>query len=62
MNDELHNTAREEPNPPAPFPEREGRAGPSETDSARGLFGAGTPPSLLGKGAGGLGSSEGTPT
>jgi tRNA uridine 5-carboxymethylaminomethyl modification enzyme len=36
----------EEPNPPTPFPKREGGAG-----------GALTPPSLLGKGAGGLGSS-----
>jgi 4-amino-4-deoxy-L-arabinose transferase-like glycosyltransferase len=39
---------REEPNPPAPFPKREGGEDTS----------AGSPPSLLGKGAGGLGSSH----
>jgi hypothetical protein len=54
----------EEPNPPAPFPRREGGEQHSaEPDSipARGMLRAGTPPSLLGKGAGGLGSAEGTP-
>jgi len=40
-----------EPNPPAPFPKREGGENPRKTlDSS--------PPSLLGKGAGGLGSSS----
>ena len=40
---------REEPNPPTPFPKREGGAGVLTSIS---------PPSLLGKGVGGLGSSS----
>ncbi|MBM3979735.1 MAG: cell division protein FtsK [Planctomycetes bacterium] len=59
---------RSEPNPPAPFPEGEGGEGAIEdtiTNAARGQFGARTPPSLLGKGVGGLGSAllllDGTP-
>jgi radical SAM-linked protein len=50
----------EEPNPPAPFPKREGGGLATEdsvSDPARGMLGASAPPSLLGKGAGGLGSS-----
>jgi epoxyqueuosine reductase len=51
----------EEPNPPAPFPRREGGGfARADTDSnpARGELSASAPPSLLGKGAGGLGSSR----
>jgi cysteine desulfurase len=48
-----------QPNPPAPFPKREGGGFVSEdtdSDPARGMLRASAPPSLLGKGAGGLGS------
>ncbi|MBM3979422.1 MAG: cation-translocating P-type ATPase family protein [Planctomycetes bacterium] len=41
--------AGQEPNPPTPFPKREGGVGEEATSP--------TPPSLLGKGVGGLGSS-----
>jgi UDPglucose--hexose-1-phosphate uridylyltransferase len=47
-----------EPNAPAPFPQREGGGfalDEPDSDTAREQFGARTPPSLLGKGAGGLG-------
>src|SRR4051812_38778726 len=49
-----------EPNPPAPFPRREGGATTrSAGDSVqRRALGALAPPSLLGKGAGGLGPSS----
>jgi len=49
-----------EPNPPAPFPEREGGEEQSEGtggNAARGELRASAPPSLRGKGDGGLGSS-----
>jgi energy-coupling factor transporter ATP-binding protein EcfA2 len=59
---------RAEPNPPALFPKREGgefAIAEPDTNPARGMFDMGAPPSLLGKGAGGLGSSflllDGTP-
>jgi tRNA(Ile)-lysidine synthase len=50
----------EEPNPPAPFPKTEGGAHAPNLPRAGLLSGSATaepPPSLLGKGAGGLGSS-----
>jgi dTDP-4-amino-4,6-dideoxygalactose transaminase len=52
----------EEPNPPTPFPKREGGGfALADTDShtARGESNASAPPSLLGKGAGGLGCLAG---
>jgi 4-hydroxy-3-polyprenylbenzoate decarboxylase len=53
------------PNPPAPFPKREGGGSAladTGTSQARGELNALSPPSLLGKGVGGLGSSLALPT
>ncbi len=52
---------REEPNPPTPFPGKEGGEIPSESVNVEGSAGGNarpSPPSFLGKGAGGLGSSR----
>jgi len=58
----LATTVSEEPNPPTPFPKKEGGAEPEpQTEREREGEGAPltslTPPSFLGKGVGGLGSS-----
>src|SRR5205085_1936985 len=58
--------AAKQPNPPAPFPKREGGERPAAGIPGDGVSsGAGSPPSFLGKGAGGLGQpplTNGFPT